>query len=98
VSHLRPYSVCYPSGDESWEAGETMSKLDRSKEEIAYLKLWLGILVAVCVSLAAWLLAHFESGGRVLVASDIVALLMLGFGGYAIHKRIEARIAQLEEL
>jgi hypothetical protein len=32
------------------------------------------------------------------VASDIVALLMLGFGGYAIHKRIEARISQLEDL
>jgi hypothetical protein len=75
-----------------------MSKLDRSKEEIAYLKLWLGIMVAIGISLISWLLANFESGNLFLVASDIVALLSIGFGGYGIHKRIEARIAQLEGL
>ena len=75
-----------------------MSKLDLAREEIAYLKLWLGIMVAIGISLVSWLLANFESGSRLLVASDIVALLVIGFGGYAIHKRIEARIAQLEAL
>ena len=75
-----------------------MSKLDLAKEQIAYLKLWLGIMVAAGISLTGWLLSNFESASMLLVASDIVALLVIGFGGYAIHKRIEAKIAQLEDL
>lgn len=75
-----------------------MSRLDRSKEEIAYLKLWLGIMVAIGISLTSWFLANFESGNLFLLACDVVALLSIGFGGYGIHKRIETRIAQLEGL
>lgn len=75
-----------------------MSKLDLAREQIAYLKLWLGIMVAVGISLTGWLLSHFDSAKAVLVFADIAALLANGFGAYAIHKRIEAKIAQLEEL
>lgn len=75
-----------------------MSKLDLAKEQIAYLKLWLGIMVAAGISLTGWLLSNFQSAHRLLVLADIGALLAIGFGGYAIHKRIEAKIAHLEEL
>ncbi|MGH8523060.1 MAG: hypothetical protein ACREXY_02215 [Gammaproteobacteria bacterium] len=75
-----------------------MSKLDLAKEQIAYLKLWLGIMVAVGISLTGWLLSNFQSADWILVLADIVGLLAIGFGGYTIHKRIEAKIALLEEL
>lgn len=75
-----------------------MSKLDLAKEQIAYLKLWLGIMVAAGISLTGWLLSNFQSAHRLLALADIGALLIIGFGGYAIHKRIEAKIAHLEEL
>ncbi len=75
-----------------------MSKLDLAKEQISYLKLWLGIMVAVGISLTGWLLSNFQSVDWLLVLADIVALLAICFGGYAIHKRIEAKIALLEEL
>ncbi len=75
-----------------------MSKLDLAKEQIAYLKLWLGILVAAGISLMGWLLSNFLTAARLLVVADIIALFVIVFCGYAIHKRIEAKIAQLEEL
>ncbi|MEI7677489.1 MAG: hypothetical protein WCJ03_11970 [Bacteroidales bacterium] len=75
-----------------------MSKLDLAKEQIAYLKLWLGIMVAVGISLTGWLLSNFQSAHQLLVLADIAALIVICFGVYAIHKRIESKIAQLEEL
>jgi hypothetical protein len=75
-----------------------MSKLDLAKEQIAYLKLWLGIMVAVGISLTGWLLSNFQSAHQLLVLVDIAALIVICFGVYAIHKRIESKIAQLEEL
>jgi len=75
-----------------------MSKLDLAKEQIAYLKLWLGIMVAVGISLTGWLLSNFQSAHQLLVLADIAALIVICFGVYSIHKRIESKIAQLEEL
>jgi thiol:disulfide interchange protein len=71
-----------------------MSKLDLAKEQIAYLKLWFGIMVAV----GGWLLSNFQSAHQLLVLADIAALIVICFGVYAIHNRIESKIAQLEEL
>lgn len=38
-----------------------MSKLDVAKEQIAYLKLWLGIVIVTDISLMGWLLGNFRS-------------------------------------
>jgi len=45
-----------------------------------------------------WLLSNFQSAHQLLVLADIAALIVICFGVYAIHKRIESKIAQLEEL
>ena len=75
-----------------------MSKLDLAKEQIAYLKLWLGIMVAAGISLTGWLLSNFQSAHWLLILADNLAIVSIGFGGYAIHTRIEVKIASLEEL
>lgn len=75
-----------------------MSKIDKAKEPIAYLKLWLGILVAIMVSLTGWLISNFQSVHQMLVFGAALALCIIGFTGYRIHKRIEEKIALLEEL
>nr|VFK39337.1 MAG: hypothetical protein BECKSD772F_GA0070984_103626 [Candidatus Kentron sp. SD]VFK44056.1 MAG: hypothetical protein BECKSD772E_GA0070983_103228 [Candidatus Kentron sp. SD] len=56
-----------------------MSKLDLAKEKIAYLKLWLTIVAAVCVTLTGWLLSNFLSAHWHLVAAGILALLVIGY-------------------
>nr|VFK77761.1 MAG: hypothetical protein BECKSD772D_GA0070982_100190 [Candidatus Kentron sp. SD] len=75
-----------------------MSKPDLAKEKIAYLKLWLTIVAAVGATLTGWLLSNFLSAHWHLVAAGILALLVIGFVGYAIHTRIEDKITRIEEL
>lgn len=75
-----------------------MSKLDVAKEEIAYLKLWLGIVIVTDISLMGWLLGNFRSAEWTLVAGDILALIGVSRGCYALHIRIASAIAKLEEL
>ena len=75
-----------------------MSKLDRAKEQIAYLKLWLGLLVATVISLTGWLISNFQSVHQVLAFAAVFSLLILGYVGYSLHKHIEAKIIFLEEL
>ena len=38
-----------------------MSELDHLKEEVAYLKFWLGIVVLTDISLAGWLISSSET-------------------------------------
>jgi len=45
-----------------------------------------------------WFLSNFRSAHWLIVVADVLALLAIGFGAYAIHIRIEKRIASLEEL
>ena len=75
-----------------------MSKLDVAKEQIAYLKLWLGIVIVTDISLMGWLLGNFRSAEWPLVLGDILALLAVSWGCYELHLRIQAAIAKLEEL
>jgi len=75
-----------------------MSKLDVAKEQIAYLKLWLGIVIVTDISLMGWLLGNFRSAEWPLILGDILALIGVSWGCYSLHMRIESAIANLEEL
>jgi len=48
-----------------------MSKLDIKKEQIAYLKLWLGIMVVTGISLIGWFFANFQSARLILIVADL---------------------------
>lgn len=73
-----------------------MSKLDLAKEQIAYLKLWLSILVAIVISLTGWLISNYQSAHYLLVFAAVLALFIFGYAGYGIHRRIEVKIELLE--
>nr|VFK68905.1 MAG: hypothetical protein BECKUNK1418G_GA0071005_12832 [Candidatus Kentron sp. UNK]VFK73354.1 MAG: hypothetical protein BECKUNK1418H_GA0071006_11923 [Candidatus Kentron sp. UNK] len=75
-----------------------MSKLDLAKEKITYLKLWLGVMIAVEVTLTGWLLTNFLLAHWLLLLAGALALPIIGLGVYILHTRIEAKIAGLEEL
>jgi hypothetical protein len=75
-----------------------MSKVDLAKEQIAYLKLWLGIFVAILVSLTGWLMTNFQTADFSTVIASVLGLVFICYIGYALHKRIEQKISSLEEL
>lgn len=75
-----------------------MTELDGAKEEIAYLRLWLGIMIATGLSLTGWLLGNFLSAHWLLVGSGFAGLVSIGFGCFALHRRIKSKIDEVKRL
>lgn len=75
-----------------------MSAADRLKEQIAYLKLWLGILVVTGISIGGWLVSNWDDATWPLLAGAVVGLLSIAGGCRVLHAKIEEKINQLEDL
>ena len=75
-----------------------MAKLDRIKEEIGWLKVVFGILVATDISLLAWLAEKFASAPRVQVIMSLVAVVIVTGATVWINHLAYNRIKQLEDL
>jgi nitrate reductase gamma subunit len=75
-----------------------MSELDVAKEQIAYLKFWLGILVVTDISLFGWLLSNTTSVELRMVLGGGFAVVLFILGIVLLHRRIERQIKSLREL
>lgn len=75
-----------------------MSKADRFKEELGWLKLVFGALLAVDVSLVAWLAQNYATAGRILVLAGLVATLILTGGVVWVNRLAYRRLEQLEDV
>ncbi|MDP2601459.1 MAG: hypothetical protein Q8S00_02550 [Deltaproteobacteria bacterium] len=75
-----------------------MSELDVAKEQIAYLKLWLGIFVVTDISLFGWVLSNVGSATLLLVFGGCFAIVATTVGIVLLHRRIEGQIEGLREL
>ena len=75
-----------------------MSDLEGLREETAYLKLWLGILIVTGIGLVGWLLRNFSTASWFLIGGGIIVLLSIGFGCFSLHQRIEYKIDEIRRL
>ena len=75
-----------------------MSKLDVAKEQVAYLKLWLGVIVVTDISLVGWLVSTGDAAPGHKVLGAVVAIIVISVAGYKVHRQIERRISALEEM
>ncbi len=75
-----------------------MSKHDRFKEEIGWLKALCGLLLAVCTSLIAWLVQNYGTGHRVTLVAAMFCLPVLVVGIVAIVVRLYRCFKILETL
>ena len=75
-----------------------MSELDRLKEQLVYLRLWLGIVVVAEISLVGWLASALESAPARLLALAIATAILLGFGIFLLHRQIQRRIDEIGKL
>ncbi|MGH8683088.1 MAG: hypothetical protein ACREVP_16445 [Burkholderiales bacterium] len=73
-----------------------MSELDVAKERIAYLKVWLGILVIT--STFGWLITNVGTAPRPLLWAAVVAVVALTAGIFLVHHRIDRHIQSLRQL
>lgn len=75
-----------------------MSDLDVVKEEIAYLKVWLGILVVTDISTFGWLISNVDEATTLLLWAAVIAVVGLSVGIFLLHRLIKRQIQSLKEL
>ena len=75
-----------------------MSELDHLREEVAYLKFWLGTVVVTDISLAGWLLSSSDTAAPYTVFFAVMGLILLSAGIVVLHRRTERRISKIKEL
>ena len=75
-----------------------MSKADRIKEALGWLKVVFAALVAVDVSVIAWLAQNFQSAENVLVVLAFIAVVCTTAAIVRVNHAAYKRIAELENL
>src|SRR5687768_13857991 len=75
-----------------------VSELDRLKEKLVYLRLWLGIVVVAEISLLGWIASTPETTAPRLFALGVGGIIVLGMGIYRLHRQIKHRIKQIRSL
>jgi 4-hydroxybenzoate polyprenyltransferase len=75
-----------------------VAKIDRIKEEIGWLKVVFGILVATDISLLAWLAENFASAPGVQAVVSLVAVVVVTGAIVWVNHLAYVRIKQLEDL
>jgi hypothetical protein len=75
-----------------------MSELEVAKEQIAYLKFWLGVMVVTDISLFGWLVSNADSTSVRLLAGGCIAVVVITVGIVLLHRRIERQIQGLRGL
>ena len=75
-----------------------MSELDVAREKIAYLKVWLGILVVTDISTFGWLISNVESATELLLWAAVIAVVALTVCIFVLHGRIDRHIQSLRGL
>jgi len=75
-----------------------MAKIDRLKEEIGWLKLVFGLLVAIDISLVGWLAQNYASASRVLVVGGVIATAVVTLGVVRINRVAYHRMKEMEDM
>jgi len=75
-----------------------VARVDRVKEEIGWLKLVFGVLVAVDASLIAWLAQNHNRADTSLVIAGFLATVVLTSVVVWVTRTVHRRIEELEEL
>ncbi len=78
--------------------GSAVSELDRLKEQLIYLRFWLGIMVVTEITLVGWLISTPKTADPVLWSLGAVGAVLLGFGIFLLHRQVERRIDQIGKL
>ena len=75
-----------------------MSKADKLKEEIGWLKVLFAILIAIDVSLVGWLVSNYDHAPIFLQVVCSVAVFVITGGVVWVNRVAYKKIDELEEL
>ncbi len=75
-----------------------MGKIDREKEEIGWIKFWIGVSVASVMGLISWFVNHYEQANTLLLILDIFAVFILAALIILLNRIGLKKIRELEDL
>lgn len=75
-----------------------MPKLDKLKEELGWLKVVFGLMIATNLSLIAWLVQHYETQNIFLTLLNGIAIIIITFAIYYVNKIAYKKIDEIGEL
>jgi putative solute:sodium symporter small subunit len=75
-----------------------MSELDRLREQLVYLRFWLGIMVVTEITLVGWLISTPTEGSPILWFVGAFGAVVLGVTIFLVHRQVERRIDQIGKL
>jgi len=54
-----------------------MGKIDKEKEEISWIKFWIGVSVAAIMGLISWFVNNYEKANSIMLFLDIVSIIAI---------------------
>ncbi len=75
-----------------------MGKLDKEKEEISWIKFWIGVAVAATMGLVSWFVNHYRTADKLMLILDIVSIVILALFIVLLNRIGLQKIKALEEL
>ncbi|NOQ31882.1 MAG: hypothetical protein GQ570_12235 [Helicobacteraceae bacterium] len=75
-----------------------MGKLDKEKEEIGWIKFWIGVSVASIMGLISWFVNNYESANELMLFLDIISVLLIAVFIVILNKIGLEKIKELEDI
>ncbi|MBF0238745.1 MAG: hypothetical protein HQM12_13650 [SAR324 cluster bacterium] len=75
-----------------------MPELDQLKEQIGYLKFWLGLLAATGIADITWIVDHLENANDFKFLLAVIFLFAVVVAVFILHSKIEQKIDEVRRL
>ena len=75
-----------------------MSKIDKIKEEIGWLKVLFTLLIAINVSLIGWLVQNFENANNILLIVALTIIVIVTLAIALTNRKAYKKIDELGDL
>lgn len=74
-----------------------MAKIDRLKEEIAYIRYYISVAITVAIALAGWLVLNMKTAGTFTIISGSIIVVSSVIYIYSRHKRVYQLLQEIED-
>jgi len=75
-----------------------MSRAEKIKEQIGWLKVIFGLLTAIIVSLVGFIATSYKTTEPILLIMALALMILLSFGIIIVNKKAFSKMDELEEL
>ena len=75
-----------------------MPKLDKKKEKIALFKWMIGMMIAIVIAIAGWVLNKFQINENVLISVALAVMVLLSIISILLFRKIIALIDEVAKI